>query len=545
MSQKKQKPLLLIFFIFLGITNFAQNPLSDATNSSGWILNTTMSDEFNGSELDKTKWWVLGENGDYRSKWKGRAPGQYAPHNVKVENGELILLSQWEPGFNFANETNNGVWYGGTSSAADSSKPITQACILSENFFKYGYMEIRAKIADAPVTSAFWTTGYHSEMDMVENYGKRPIGNPENTSQALEKKYRTNMINWDPDIPSNHKNWKVEDNIRTRLADNYHVYGFEWDRNYIKTYFNGALVRQVSRTELEVNNQWRHDAPQEIWLDSEVFHWYGLPSANDLANPAEFKVDYVRIWQKELNSKNFNALGFEGPFHFQGRSRHWWNAPSAKWRLKSEKTASGDFSLRFQNSSPFSGNYSIFSPFGSLSLPTGSNTIKFKIWIDQNTTVNQLEILLNKPFINLKFDLTNVQKGQWVELSKTFNRNGASNTSLTSGDRIQVRIQSANIKSSDVKIYIDDIVFNDAVASTSSTIKNQLSVFPNPAKNKITINSEESSLVKIYDLRGVLVKTAKVNAQSKTVNVADISSGIYIVSISNSKIKTSKKIIIQ
>lgn len=539
------KKIIAIVVLAFTVEITSQNPASDPSNNDGWILNTEMSDEFDGDSLDKSKWWILGENGNYRNKWKGRAPGQYASHNVKVENGELVLLSQWEPSFNFANETNNGVWYGGTTTAADGSKPITQSCILSEKFFKYGYMEIRAKIADAPVTSAFWTTGYHSEIDMVENYGKRPIGNPENTSQALEKKYRTNMINWDPDAPSNHKNWKVEDNMHTRLAENYHVYGFEWDRNYIKTYFNGALVRQVSRTELEANNQWRHDAPQEIWLDSEVFHWYGLPSANDLANPGEFKVDYVRIWQKQLNSGNFDALGFEGPFLFQGRSQNWWNSPAAKWRINTEKSASGDFSLRYENSAPFSGNYSTFTPFGSLQLPSGNNTVKFKIWIDPNTSVDQIELLLNKPFANLKFNLTNVQKGQWVELSQNFTRNGASDPSFTSGDRVQVRLQSANIKSNSVKIFIDDIVFNDAVASTSNIEKNRFSVFPNPAKSFINISTDEECVVNIYNTTGVLLKTAKVTPQLKRINVENLATGMYITKISSSKASAIQKIIIR
>lgn len=539
------KKIVAIIVLVFTVEITSQNPASDPSNNDGWILNTEMTDEFNGTELDKSKWWILGENGNYRNKWKGRAPGQYAAHNVKVENGELVLLSQWEPGFNFANETNNGVWYGGTASAADGSKPITQSCILSEKFFKYGYMEIRAKIADAPVTSAFWTTGYHSEIDMVENYGKRPIGNPQNTSQALEKKYRTNMINWDPDIPSNHQNWKVEDNMQVRLAENYHVYGFEWDRNYIKTYFDGVLVRQVSRTELEANNQWRHDAPQELWLDSEVFRWYGLPSANDLANPAEFKVDYVRIWQKQINSGNFNALGFEGPFLFQGRSLNWWNTPAAKWRIKSEKIASGDFSMRFENSAPFSGSYSTFSPFGSLSLPAGNNTLKFKIWIDENTSVNQLEFLLNRPFINLKFDLRNVQKGQWVELSQNFTRNTASDPSILNDDRIQIRIQSTNINSSEVKLYIDDIVFNDQVASTTNLTKHKLVVYPNPAKEKIVVKVEEESLVEIYTPLGRLIKKQQINPQSQFIDVKDIPKGVYMIKVSSKLLKSVQKIIIE
>ena len=143
-----------------------------------------MSDEFNGTGLDRSKWWILGEeiNGtrEYRNKWKGRAPGQFVGHNVFLDNGELVLRSQWEPSFQFANEKNNNVYYGGTETTADNSYPITQSCILSEGMFKYGYIEARYKAADAPVTNAVWATGYRSEIDMTENFGKRPIANPRN-----------------------------------------------------------------------------------------------------------------------------------------------------------------------------------------------------------------------------------------------------------------------------------------------------------------------------------------------------------------------------
>ncbi|WP_430817558.1 family 16 glycosylhydrolase [Carboxylicivirga sp. RSCT41] len=448
------------------------------------------------------KCYLLGENGDYRSKWKGRAPGQFAAHNVKLENGELILMSQWEPTYTFANEKLDGTYYGGSTSAADNSKPITQACIMSERYFRYGYMEIRCKIADAPVTSAFWTTGYHSEIYMVENYGKRPVGNPENKPEELERKYRTNMISWDPDQAPNHQNWKVEDVMDERLASDYFVYGFEWDKDFIKTYFNGTLVRHATRDQLEANDQWRHQHAMEIWLDSEVFSWYGLPAEADLVSPAEFKIDYVRIWQKEVTSPDFNALGFEGPFFFQGRSVQWWNAGNIPWRIKDEKSASGEFSARFQHSGTFSGSYPIFSPYGSLGLPAGNNTLYFKIWMDSNTDIDEIDCILEKPWLSMTVDLRDVEKGKWVEVSKTFSRNTESDPSIVNGDRIRMILRADDIKSSEALLYIDDIRFehdNSTPVKSVNTI--DFKVFPSPATDIIKLSSEASDCLKTYHLR--------------------------------------------
>jgi len=524
---------------------FAQSyPMSDPANSGGWILNQNLSDEFSGTQLDKTKWWILGENGDYRSKWKGRAPGQFAAHNVRVENGDLILSSKWEPSFSFALEKNNGVYYGGTATSADNSKPITQACVMSEKFFRYGYMEIRCKVADAPVTSSFWTTGYHSEIDMTESFGKLPIGNPENKSLDLEKKYRTNMINWDPDKTAT-SNWKVEDVMNVRLASDYYVYGFEWDKDYIKTYFNGQLVRYATRQQLEANDQWRHQYPQELWLDSEVFDWYGLPSAADLANPAEYKIDYVRIWQKVITEPNFDALGFEGPFYYQGRSTAWWAAASTPWRIKDEKSSTGDFSLRFKTTTAFSGSQSIFSPYGSSKLKAGDNEIRFKVWIDPATIVNKMDVVLSNPYVKLTFDLSGVAKGQWVELSQTFTRNAESNMSLTSGDRVQVTIASADVTGSSALLYIDDISFKNSIPTAIDDQKSiDFSVYPNPASDVLTINSEQNGVVRICNSVGAVVKMMEKKSAYEQISVSDLLAGMYFVSIATDSGVVTQKILI-
>ncbi|OHX63867.1 family 16 glycosylhydrolase [Flammeovirga pacifica] len=441
--------------------NAQNNPVSDPENKDKWQFNEQLSDEFDGTSLDKSKWWILGENGDYRAKWKGRAPGQFVSENVHVRDGHLVLQSKWDPSFDFIEEKNNNVYYGGTKEKFDKSYPITQACIMSETFFQYGYMEIRCKIADAPVTSAFWTTGYKSEIDMIENFGKLPIGNPEKKSKDLEKKYRTNVINWERHNEPNFKNHKVEDVMENRLAEEYHVYGFEWDKDYMKTFFDGELVRVIQREDLEKKNQWIHQFPQELWINSEVFSWYGTPTKEDLAQPAEFLVDYVRIWQKEITNPHFDALGFEGPFYFQGRSVNWWCKGKEPWRLSDDKASNGEFALRFKMDKKIKGKSSIFSPYGSIDLPKGDNELVFKVWIDKKTNVDKINIVLQKPFKKLTVDLSNVKKGKWVELSVPFKRKGNSDLALKGGDRLQITIAPEDIKGDQALFYIDEITFKN------------------------------------------------------------------------------------
>jgi beta-glucanase (GH16 family) len=73
------------------------------------------------------------------------------------------------------------------------------------------------------------------------------------------------------------------------LADDYHVYGFEWDENELKFYFDGMLVRKGKNTD------WHQ--PLTLNFDSETMpEWFGLPDDKDL--PSTFSIEYVRAWKK-------------------------------------------------------------------------------------------------------------------------------------------------------------------------------------------------------------------------------------------------------
>jgi hypothetical protein len=546
-----------IFLFALSIQS-QNNPVSDPTNNQGWIFNTEMSDEFNGTTLDKTKWWILGENNDYRNKWKGRGPAQYVGHNVIMDEtkGDLIIQSQWEPNFEFRNEINNGYYYGGSTSASNNSNPITQACILSEKYFRYGYMEIRCKSANAPVTNAFWTTGYHSEIDVTENYAKRPISHAQsnNPNDKLPKKLRSNLISWDPDLrDTGNFSYHAEHILSKNTASDYFVFGFEWDKNYMKIYFEGQLLETITRTNSnEVDKKpgvkWTWDAPQEIWIDSEVFHWYGLPKQEDLTTPAEFRIDYVRIWQKELLSGNdFNALGFEGPFNYAGRSRNWSANGGRNWRMETEKPNSGDYSLRYKHTSTISANQNFYAPVGSLDLPNGSNKMYMDIWIDPNTNLNSLRTFLDRPNTRLDFNLSNIEKGKWVTVSQTFSRNTASDTNLSNGDRIRFQLRSTEIQGSNALFYIDNIRFerDNTALSLKDANSFDFNIYPNPAKTHIKITTKENSNIAIINSIGMVVKSIKKSKKNHFVSIENLSSGLYFIEIKHNKKIATKKLIIQ
>lgn len=278
----------------------AQNPdfpLSDQSNTGNWTLNTEISDEFETSPLDESKWLIQGRNGEYQSNFRGRPPSQFSTDNVRIEDGKLKIETRWEPNYNFSPKTSN---------SGETFENITTAAVISKKVFKYGYMEIKSKSANAQITSSFWTTNQKealmSELDMFETFG----GHKSNAS--WRKRLKFNIISWEPSNPYylpggngpvHSRNIQVEH----ETASDFHVYGFEWTPEYIKVYVDGELHPQgtITKDALTNNgedlNRWVTDTPYHIWFDSETFPWLGLPEASDL--PVDYEIEYVRIWQKQ------------------------------------------------------------------------------------------------------------------------------------------------------------------------------------------------------------------------------------------------------
>jgi beta-glucanase (GH16 family) len=239
-------------------------PLSDQTNAGRWKLYEPMSDEFAGQVLDPNKWWP--RNPD----WLGRQPALFYPGNVRVSDGKLHLTMRKQE----IPEMPRDKGYHTYTSAAVQSK--TKTC--------YGYFEVKARPMKSHGSSSFWfyhsTPTWWTEIDVFEIGGAAP---------GFERKYNMTLhVQRLPDgtkHPSVHAVWVAPFD----LADDYHVYGVEWDKDRIKWYFDGVLVHWVQ------NAYWHQ--PLTLNFDSETMpNWFGLPRGEDL--PSTYSIEYVRAWKK-------------------------------------------------------------------------------------------------------------------------------------------------------------------------------------------------------------------------------------------------------
>ncbi|ALM47734.1 hypothetical protein AMR72_01745 [Flavobacterium psychrophilum] len=95
---------------------------------------------------------------------------------------------------------------------------------------------------------------------------------------------------------------------------------------------------------------------------------------------------------------------------------------------------------------------------------------------------------------------------------------------------------------------IDNVkVDGSETASVKENVLASLSVFPNPTNDVVTIANNENILVdglSVVDLNGRTVKTVKFAGVAEAqVNLSDLSSGVYMMTISSDKGTTTKKIV--
>ncbi len=87
----------------------------------------------------------------------------------------------------------------------------------------------------------------------------------------------------------------------------------------------------------------------------------------------------------------------------------------------------------------------------------------------------------------------------------------------------------------DVEVYGEDF---DAVEEVNASA---LNVYPNPATSSFKFNAENDTTVEIIDMTGRMVMSVEAKAGENTVNVSELSNGVYFVKIGASVVKFVKE----
>jgi hypothetical protein len=349
--------------------------------------------------------------------------------------------------------------------------PVTTAAVVSKKRFLNGYMEVKSKVGNAAITGAFWAIGYEQELDVYEL-----MGNPKKPGNIKADSYLATAHDWSPPAQRPTNVFQHTEDLPYRTADEFHVYGAEWGEDYLKLFIDEKLVHHF--TQDDVGLDWVLNNPMEIWLDSEIFFWLGLPHKEEL--PVDFEIEYVRVWQKpsdNLLAKDRAFYGFEGPILFEENPRPLTMVPedskandyqkfwliddaSAKYlSIVEGMYASGVESLQFagygKNEKLEVDKVSILTPKGAINIPAGEYMFSMKVWLDQGRIADKIHVSFENPKWSIEFkDLSKLARRQWITLEAKISKPVAS----AIDDQLKIELRKEDLPQDKApKLFIDDI----------------------------------------------------------------------------------------
>lgn len=94
-------------------------------------------------------------------------------------------------------------------------------------------------------------------------------------------------------------------------------------------------------------------------------------------------------------------------------------------------------------------------------------------------------------------------------------------------------------------VFVDNLTVSQTL-SNDDFISSKLSVYPNPAKDIVTISNDVNAIistVEMTDLNGKIVKTKEVNDTQSQITTSELATGVYMMKIVTDKGTATKKII--
>ena len=329
-------------------------------------------------------------------------------------------------------------------------------------------MEVKSKSGRAAITAAFWGIGYEQELDVFEQ-----MGNPKKGEKITATSSLATAHDWSPPAERPTNVFQHVEHLPFRTADDFHIYGADWGEDYLSIYIDGKLVHHF--TQDDVGLDWVLNNPMEIWLDSEIFFWLGMPHEDEL--PVDFEIEYLRVWQKpddNLLARQF--FGFEGPILFEENARPLKMVPEDStpndyqkfWMIDSLsnkylKINEGMYT-KGVNSLEFAGfgkneifeveKAEIVSPKGAFNIPAGEYVLSLNVWLTQGRAVEKFYLHMKDAGLEIPIEIKDLPRREWTKIEKKIDvTNGSTNR-----DQFTLEVRKKDVpEKKATKFFIDEI----------------------------------------------------------------------------------------
>ncbi len=241
----------------------------------------TFNDDFDGSEIDMTKWHIYGPNW-----WGGKSKTHWSKDNLVLGDGKVRMRMSVDPG-----------WHNDDPNSGHQSE---LAGGLLETYGKwvqrYGYFECRAKLPEAPgLWPAFWLMPDRGP-EAGPQWKRQDTGKGGMEFDIMEHltrwgPYRYNIaMHWDG-YGKGHKSVGSTNIYVHPDEDGYITTGLLWLPGKAVFYCNGEEVARWENPRIS-------DVRSCILLTMPIGGWDNNAIDNDQL-PADWTIDYVRVWQRE------------------------------------------------------------------------------------------------------------------------------------------------------------------------------------------------------------------------------------------------------
>lgn len=282
----------------------------------------TFHDEFDGTQLDTTKWGY--QYGCFDPAQRSQAQYTDSPDNVSVRDGYLNLTARYSPtktkwdGTQIPRTCKHGsVTYDAPFTSGMITTKTKDGKVLYAAPGTGFYAEARIKLPSArPSWSAFWGTGTkgaypaNGEIDVFESKGYDPT--------HLMSNVHTPRIG-EPTKTTQHQGMMKGDTASSQSE--FHTYGVRKTADAIEFYFDGTLTHTVKMSDIKGDNPFldkdnnlvlmlnqmvggSYLAKQSNWSDKTYVD--ATKYADDYKNAdgagATMYVDYVRVYEPKTEA---------------------------------------------------------------------------------------------------------------------------------------------------------------------------------------------------------------------------------------------------